>query len=107
MQRSSALVCLTLLAVLPACSSLRQARKPTADDCANYDKARQRWQVAGQVALGLGAGAGVATLTPAAADSNTRTGLGVGVLLAAGVSALAAHEQEVLVREYLRACTVE
>ena len=93
--------------LLSGCSSLHQARKRTPEDCAGYDKARQHWQVVGQVATGLGADAGVATVTPLAQDGSTRLGLGLGTVVAAGVSALAAHEQEVLAREYIRACSAE
>lgn len=96
------LVSLVLLST--GCSSLGQARRPTADDCAALDKARQRWGVVETVALGLGAAGGVATVTPLPENRDARVAVGLGAVGAAGVAAFAAHQKEVLTREYVTSC---
>lgn len=95
---------LAAMACLTGCSSLGQARRPTADDCAALDKARQRWSVVELVALGMGAGTGVASVTPLADAHEARLPLGLTAVGAGGLAAFAAHQKEVLTREYVTSC---
>lgn len=90
--------------VVTGCSSLGQARRPTADDCAALDTARQRWSVVELAAIGLGAGGGAAAVSPLADNPDARLTLGLTALGAGGVAAFAAHQKETLTREYVAGC---